>query len=567
MAQKFSNLFQIDAGVKGGEDIRPEHYFLFLVPDLLSTKPTIAYYGNMSTDWAVDEDNEGGTISFHMEDLDITSLYGDVSSGGSDRTTIFFTEVMFDFQTTIVKLVANESFPSGGSLWTDVGFKADELDPSLRQGRGLYKVPCTEGSDKYCWFTQFEPSGARMAFPCRDDPDAKAVFNVHVARTEGWSTLANRPLVSSFPMDGMDGWVMETFPGSPRMSSYLVALAIQDFASVEGPNNVTVWATKDEIDEGLGEYSADLGARVLDYYSNTFAFGYNQSLPKMDMVSVPNKGGAMENWGLVLYSKATLMFDQEENDEEKHWRVLEVVAHELAHQWTGNLVTMKWWDQTWLNEGFASYISHLGAEALDPLGAAQSWARLLVHRTHSVMRDDARADSWALSDAVTSRSDVGRKFGSITYSKGASVIRMMESILGRSTLNHGLAIYLNNMQYGSAVEEDLFRDLEAAAVLDGKWPQDGAEDFEKTMKTWTNQAGLPLVTATRVGNNLTLEQTWYTEGEGGERLWAIPLIGGIEGNWDLTTESIYWFTEKQVTLYDVAPETIYLNLMGMGYYR
>ena len=275
----------------------------------------------------------------------------------------------------------------------------------------------------------------------------------------------------------------------------------------------------------------------------------------------------MENWGLVLYSKATLMFDQEENDEEKRWRVLEVVAHELAHQWTGNLVTMKWWDQTWLNEGFASYISHLGAEALDPLGADQSWARLLVHRTHSVMRDDARADSWALSDAVTSRSDVGRKFGSITYSKGASVIRMMESILGRSTLNHGLAIYFNNMQYDSAVEEDLFRDLEAAAVLDGKWPQDGAEDFEKTMKTWTNQAGLPLVTATRVGNNLTLEQTWYTEGEGGERLWDIPLTGGIVGNWELTQEDIYWFTEKQVTIYDVAPQTVYLNNMGMGYYR
>jgi len=561
------------SGVKGGEDIRPVHYSLTLVPDLLSTSPTISYYGTMHTDYAVDEDNEGGTISFHMEDLDITSLSG--TAGSSDtQKEIVFKEVMFDFQTTIVKLVANESFVAPGALSTDVGFKADELDPSLRQGRGLYKVPCTEGSDKYCWFTQFEPSGARMAFPCRDDPDAKAVFNVAVARTEGWNTLANGPLSESVPMDDKEGWFMETFYGGPPMSTYLVALAIQDFASVEGPNNVTVWASKDEIDEGLGEYSADLGARVLDYYGNTFAFGYNQSLPKMDMVSVPNKGGAMENWGLVLYSKATLMFDQEENDEEKQWRVLEVVAHELAHQWTGNLVTMKWWDETWLNEGFASYISHLGAEAVDPLGAAQSWARLLVHRTHSVMRDDARADSWALSDAVTSRSDVGRKFGSITYSKGASVIRMMESILGRDTLIHGLAIYLNNMQYGSAVEEDLFRDLEAAAILDGVWPQQEGDinDFEKTMKTWTNQAGLPLVTVTRDGNTLLVEQTWYTERDGGQQLWDIPLTGGFEGSWgEITKHDIFWLTEKQATL-NIDPEfadidVVFFNRFGMGYYR
>ena len=246
-----------------------------LIPDLLSTSPTIAYTGHVVTVFKVDKESTSNTISFHMEDLDMTSLRleGD----------ILVTEVMFDFQTTIVKLVANESFPSGGGLNTDVGFKA-ELEPSLRQGRGLYKVPCTEGSDKYCWFTQFEPSGARMAFPCRDDPDAKAVFNVAVARTEGWNTLANGPLFESVPMDGMDGWFMESFSGGPPMSTYLVALAIQDFASVEGPDNVTtVWATKDEIDQGLGDYSAVLGAQVLDFYGSTFAFEYNKSLPKMGL--------------------------------------------------------------------------------------------------------------------------------------------------------------------------------------------------------------------------------------------------------------------------------------------
>ena len=531
-----------------------------LIPDLLSTSPTIAYTGHVVTVFKVDKESKSNTISFHMEDLDMTSL----SPGGD----IPVTEVMFDFQTTIIQLWTSMSLPPGTTLPMVIGFEA-KLDPALRPGTGLYKVPCSEGSERYCWFTQGEPSGIRKAFPCVDDPDAKAAFKVSVARTEGWNTLANGALEQSEPIEGREGWVMETFSWTPSMSTYLFALAIQDFAAVEGPNNVTVWATKNEIDRGLGDYSADLGARVLDYYGSTFSFAYDAMLPKMDMVSVPNKRGAMENWGLVLYNYDTLMFDQEENDEEKHWRVLEVVAHELAHQCTGNLVTMKWWDETWLNEGFASYISHLGAEAMDPLGAAQSWARLLVHRTHSVMKDDAQADSWALSDAVTSRSDVGRKFGSITYSKGASVIRMMESFLGRETLIHGLTIYMENMAYGSAVEEDLFRDLEAAAILDGVWPQEGVDDFEKTMKTWTNQAGLPLVTATWEGNTLHLEQTWYTEGEGGEQLWDIPLTG-CEGcsDEDFYVENILWFTEKQATVvFENGFDGPFLNQMGMGYYR
>ena len=137
--------------------------------------------------------------------------------------------------------------------------------------------------------------------------------------------------------------------------------------------------------------------------------------------------------------------------------------------------------------------------------------------------------------------------------------------LGRETLIHGLTIYMENMAYGSAVEEDLFRDLEAAAILDGVWPQEGVDDFEKTMKTWTNQAGLPLVTVTRDGKELHLEQSWYTEGEGGERLWDIPLTEGFGENFD--PRKIFWFTEKQVTIPTNVPDFFLLNRQGMGYYR
>eukprot|EP00091_Calanus_sinicus_P005267 TRINITY_DN15695_c0_g1_i1.p1 TRINITY_DN15695_c0_g1~~TRINITY_DN15695_c0_g1_i1.p1 ORF type:complete len:397 (+),score=98.83 TRINITY_DN15695_c0_g1_i1:263-1453(+) len=308
-------------------------------------------------------------------------------------------------------------------------------------------------------------------------------------------------------------------------------------------------------------------------------FGIPYSLPKMDMVSVPKKGGAMENWGLILYSYDTLMYDQESPDVEKKWRVLEVVAHELAHQWFGNLVTMDWWDQTWLNEGFASYVSHLGADAIDP--DSNSWGRLVTHRMFQVMKDDSSDQSWAMSDSVTSRQDIGRKFGSITYSKGASVIRMMESILGYYTFVRGLTTYLAELQFGNAVEEDLFFHLEAAGLHDGTWPSSNTftDSFEETMKTWTNQAGYPLVTVEKEmvdGHPFyKLTQSWYRDGveDSTDQLWDIPITAKIVGDptddWE-DTYPLTWLSGVTVTI----PPTSYvytgpliLNKKAMGYYR
>ena len=140
-------------------------------------------------------------------------------------------------------------------------------------------------------------------------------------------------------------------------------------------------------------------------------------MPKTDMVSVPNKAGAMENWGLILYSRDTLLYDQETPNVEKKWQVLNVVAHEVAHQWFGNLVTMNWWDQIWLNEGFATYLSMLGSDAIDP--DINTWGRMVTLRMFNVMLLDSTEASYALSDSVTSRQDIHRKFGAITYGKGA----------------------------------------------------------------------------------------------------------------------------------------------------
>ena len=158
-------------------------------------------------------------------------------------------------------------------------------------------------------------------------------------------------------------------------------------------------------------------------------------------------------------------------------------------------MTPNWWDEMWLNEGFATYVSHVVADIVDP--AIHSWDRFVANKLLHVMRIDSRPSSWALSGPVTSIRDIDRKFGAISYYKGGAIIRMMESFLGVETLNKGLHRYLLDLSYQNSVEEDLFLHLEAAGLEDGVWPQAGLEDLTSVMRSWTQQAGLPLVTVTR----------------------------------------------------------------------
>jgi len=551
------------------ENFLPRHYDLTLIPDLMSTEPETHYSGTMQISLENVIPDFANSLMVHMDGLNVRRINVDDTEDGIDQIT-------FDLQKGRVAVFSEGLFMEQGDMTVlEIDFEAN-IDPELHTHAGLYKEVCSENSDKFCWFTQFESTSARYAFPCIDEPNKKATFDIKVARTEGWNTLSNMPITDTVPIpEWGEGWVMDTFETTPVMPTYLIAFAIQDFAGVEGENNVTIWANKADVDAGLADYSQDIGPRIIEFYGSTFGWQYN--LPKMDMVSVPKKGGAMENWGLILYSYDTLMYDQESMDVEKKWRVLEVVAHELAHQWFGNLVTMNWWDQTWLNEGFASYVSHLGAEAIDP--DMNSWGRMVTHRMFQVMQDDSSDQSWAMSDSVKSRKDIGRKFGSITYSKGASFIRMMEQILGYPTLVKGLSSYLAELQFSNSVEEDLFFHLEVAGLEDGTWPQGSLDSFDETMKTWTNQAGFPLVDVHKVLDEetgqpaLKLTQSWYTDVPmDTTKMWDIPInmviVGDADTNWDDTAPSV-WLSEES-TMIPIGEDTsspIILNKKAMGYFR
>ena len=570
----------------------PLHYDLNLVPELLDTSDIIRFSGSVkvidvrdgsdSEVWIIYnfqvlmqvDDYPGFIVPINMDGIDIRKLGGVVMrSGAEDPEPWDFSMVRYNFQQDIVIFHAlNSLIQPGDQIRLDIDFEGN-VTPTWDYG--LWKQPCRAGEEKQCWFTQGEHAGARMYFPCLDEPRAKAVFDVKIARTEGWSTLFNTRLLATEPLPDREGWVLDTFETTPRMSTYLIALAITDFSSkgAASGTNVTIWAEEEYVEAGFADYAAVVGPQCIEATENTYGVPY--TLDKMDMIHVRGFQSAMENWGLITYDFDYLLYDPSEPDPEndRKFAVLSTMAHELAHQWYGDLVTMYFWDQTWLNEGFATYVEHTVSNLVDP--KIYAWDRFVAEVMFHVMKIDSQPDTWSLSGPVTSIDDVHRKFGLITYYKGASVIRMMESFLGLETLNKGLNSYLNDMAFNTAQEDDLFIHLEAAALEDGSWPQEGVSDFSTVMKTWTRQAGLPLVNVTRMGDgSAVISQTWYrdevTEGAG-DQIWSIPVTmtdgEAASQDWE-DTKPDFWLTEASVEVSLPSASSVpILNKKASGFYR
>ena len=267
------------------ENFIPHHYDLELIPDLLSTDPETHFIGMIGISLVSGYPTIIGPMTVHADGLNIRAVNVLSVQADGSATGQIIDKIAFDLQKGKV------SFYSDAILNTDwdhvtlaIYFEAN-IDPSEHTHAGFYKETCSENSNKFCWFTQFESTSARYAFPCIDEPNKKATFNIQVARAEGWKTLSNMPIWESIPIPEWDGWTMDIFETTPVMPTYLIAFAIQDFAKVEGANNVTIWANKEDIDAGEAVYSQNIGPRIIEFYSSTFGIDY--TLPKMDMVSVP----------------------------------------------------------------------------------------------------------------------------------------------------------------------------------------------------------------------------------------------------------------------------------------
>jgi aminopeptidase N len=351
-----------------------------------------------------------------------------------------------------------------------------------KQASGMFVLDYETGKGRrQALFTMFEPAAARRVFPSWDEPNFKASFDLSVTIPSNLIAVSNMPQVSATPT----GVGMQTvhFQTTPSMSTYLLSINVGDFerkATQVGGTELGVVTRAGEM--AKAEFALEAASQSLAWYNDYFGTPY--PLPKLDHIAAPGEDDAMENWGAIFYFENLMLLDPEFSTKDDKQNVFNTVVHETAHQWFGNLVTMAWWDDLWLNEGFASWMAGRAAEKFHPEWESQIGT---VDSRNWVMRKDALTTSHSVVQRVATVQQATQAFNGITYVKGEAVIRMIEDYVGSTAWRNGVRTYLQRHAYGNAVSDDLWRALESSA---GKPIRQIAHDF-------TTQPGVPLIALTK----------------------------------------------------------------------
>jgi aminopeptidase N len=443
-----------------------------------------------------------------------------------------------------------------------------------QQGRGLYYMPYQEqgtGAKKVALGTQFEATDARRFFPCWDEPSFRARFQLTVVVPENWLAVSNMPVEAERKIDPpKDGFAAANkdkevrFATTPSMSSYLNVFVAGELDSIEtkaAGTQIRVIATKGKAE--WGRYALESTAQILDYFNDYFGAPY--PLPKLDQIAIPGGfGGAMENWGGITYFESALLFDPAKSSAHTRQSIYEVIAHETAHQWFGDLVTMAWWDNLWLNEGFASWMGTKCTARFNPeweVWLEKNTPRDPTRRTgiskELAMEGDARSTTHPIHQPVANEMEANSAFDDITYRKGQAFLLMLESFLGENVFRDGVRRYMTAHKYSNSTTADLWKALSEAS----------GKPVDQIAAAWTEQPGFPVVKVKRDGDNVSLSQERFAINfpKAPALQWTIPLTYFLVGD-DQTQSRL--MTGKIDNLPKVPSDrALKLNAEGAGNYR
>jgi aminopeptidase N len=386
---------------------------------------------------------------------------------------------------------------------------------------GLFRVSYQDGDQtRRALATQFEPGDARRLAPMWDQPNRRAVFSMTVTAPSDQMAISNMPIERAQRVSG--GLTRTRFADTPSMPSYLLFLGVGDFERITtNVDGVELGVVVRRGQTARAHEALRAGEQSLRYYTEYFGIPY--PLPKLDMIGVPGAGGfgAMENWGAILYFDQYLLVDDDRSSAAERQTVFGIVAHEIAHQWFGNLVTMMWWDDLWLNEGFASWMAAKATESVHP--DWQPWMAQLIDGTATAMALDARTGTHAIVQTVNTIDEANLAFDTITYEKGLAVIRMLEAYVGEEAFRQGVRDYLNSRLYGNAQTEDLWRAIQAAS----------GQPVLEIARSFTGQPGYPMITATGADcrrqpqdSRIALTQRRFAMDEASRTAerWTVPVV-------------------------------------------
>ncbi|MDH4112673.1 MAG: M1 family metallopeptidase [Actinomycetota bacterium] len=485
----------------------PSRYDLVLEPDLEAA----TFSGTV--DISVEVHERVTQVVLNALDLAIDGA----TVHGANGTSLGVTEISLDDDLQRATLTLEEAADPGS--WTLTMAFRGELNDQLH---GFYRSTYTDDVGTHTIATtQFEAADARRAFPCWDEPDLKAVFSVTLVVPDGVAALSNGPEVGREPAG--DGRTRVRFAETMPMSTYLVAfvvgrLEITEPVDVDGvPLRVVHLPGKGH----LAGFALEAGAFSLRYFTDYYGLPYPER--KVDFVALPDFAqGAMENTGLITYRESLLLVDPEHATQPELENIADVVAHELAHQWFGNLVTMRWWNGIWLNEAFATYMALATIDAWRP-----DWERWnSFGRYNTAAKEvDALRSTRAIEYPVHSPDDAAGMFDVLTYQKGASILRMLERYLGEDRFREGIRLYLARHAYGNTETHDLWHEIEESS----------GEPVRRIMDQWIWQGGYPLVTASPDTDGVRLDQRRFVADGGTDHTtWDIPLrvrpLGGAESS-------------------------------------